>query len=183
MAMLACLAATGPLALLLSAPVWMFKLGRKFVFALMLLGTPMVVAAIGTGWLDGVLARSSEMSHKDLSAYERIVVPFNSIANQLQDPEILTGAGPGTSSRRLNVVQWPFSKLFYQYGLLTAVLFHLFLLTCVFDGPPTYVLPPIILIPALFFGGGFVSHTNTMPILLFCTLLKLPAGRGTTDAK
>src|SRR6195952_1783470 len=130
MAMLACLAATGPLSLLLSAPVWTFKLGRKFVFALMLLGTPMVVAAIGTGWLDGVLARSSEMSHKDSSAYERIVVPFNSIANQLQDPEILTGAGPGTSSRRLNVVQWPFSKLFYEYGLLTAVLFHLFLLTC-----------------------------------------------------
>ena len=173
-AMLACLAGSGPLALIASAPVWMFKLGRRFVFALLIVGVPLFAGALATDAFSFLMARSSELSNENSSGYARIIVPLQSAAEDLDRPgSLLSGYGPGSSTKGLNVSPWPFTKLLHEYGLATAVLFHVFLLACMLDGPPIAALSVIMLVPVLFFGGGLVSHATVMPLMLFGSLLRI----------
>jgi hypothetical protein len=178
-AMLACLAETGPVALILAGPFLLAKFGRKLAIIVVILGIPASLVLFEAGWLDIFLDRTTELSNSNSSGYNRVVLPLQSIIDQFSNSEepILTGFGPGSSTKGLNIVQWPFSKLFYEYGFLTAFLFHLYLLSCVFDRPPSYPLTLIMLLPLLFFGGGFVSHASVMPLILFGSLLRVGSGR------
>jgi hypothetical protein len=61
----------------------------------------------------------------------------------------------------------------HEYGLVSALLFHAFLASCVFAEKRSRATMFVALIPYLFFGGGFVSHASVMPLLLLCSLLKV----------
>ncbi len=174
-AILACLAGTGPTALLLTAPAWAPKLGRRLAVPLFAVGLPLLLVVSAAGWLAPLTNRSTELSNDRSSGYARIVEPLETIAGTIREPGIVfEGHGPGSSAKSPDAVQWPFSKLLYEYGLATAVLFHVFLLVSVLDAPPSRTLAIFLLVPYLFFGGGFVSHASVMPLLLLCSLL---AGR------
>lgn len=176
--MFACLAGSGPLGLVLTAPFWIVKLGRKWLMVLMLAGVPLMLVAAASGSLDHLVARSGELHDENSSGYARIVVPLQSIAEEYDRPgSTLTGSGPGTSPKALNISPWPFSKLYHEYGLLTAASFHLFLLVCVLDGPPILGLSVLMAVTELCFGGGFLSPANVLPLVMFGSLLRIGTGR------
>lgn len=171
-ATLACRAETGPVVLLITAPLWAARMGRRLFVPIALVGVPLMIVALHAGWLSSLTGRAGELGNSQSSGYARVVVPFETIRTTIADPDfLLTGLGPGASPRGANLVAWPFSKLLVEYGLVTAVLFHLYLLVCVLDGPPSRVLGLVMLLPYLFFGGGFVSHASVMPLLLLGSLL------------
>jgi len=181
-AMLACLAGTGPLTLAITAPLWVIRLPRKLSFILIFTGAPIVIAGFAVGWLDPMLARLNELSQENSSAYSRIVLPLQAITDQIASPgNWFTGWGPGSMVKGRDIVAWPFSKLLYEYGLLTAVLFHAYLLVCMFDRALSGILSIVMLVPFLFFGSGFVSHANVMPLLLFGALLRIKTPTASTQ--
>ena len=171
LAILACLAGTGFLMLALVSPLLAFKLNRRMLLLVLALAIPVLGVALFTNWLAPLFARSSELSSSNSSGFDRIVLPLQNIASQLGDPtRIFEGAGPGQSLKGHDLVDWPFSKLLLEYGLLTAILFHAYLVFSVVGSAPSRTLAVALLLVHLFFGGGFVSHTNVMPLLLFCAL-------------
>ena len=177
-AILGCLAITGPLTLLLTSPLWVGSLQTKKLLILGIIGASLIATALWGGWLDALLARSGELTSDSSSGYARIILPLQSIVEHLDNTDMLTtGHGPGSSPHVTDLVQWPFSKLLYEYGLLTAILFHVFFLVCLFDRPPSRALCCVMIIPYLFFGGGFVAHSNVMPLLLFGSLLSVDEPR------
>jgi hypothetical protein len=178
-AMLLCLAATGPTMVILVSPFLIAKLDRRTALIVLGLAVPLVIAALATGWLTPLLSRTGELSQTNSSGYGRIMAPLQVISAQLGNASsMFTGAGPGASPRIRDVVQWPFSKLLFEYGFLTAVIFHAYLVTSVFMTPPNRILALALLLMQLFFGGGFVSHANVMPILLLCSLLMVDPSLG-----
>ena len=176
-AVLACLAVSGPATLLLTLPFWGRALGRRLAIPVVVVGVALLGLAALSGWLDPLLARSGEIGNDQSSGHARIMLPLEQIASIIGDPRfLLSGLGPGASVKGTNAVQWPFSKLLLEYGLATAVVFHVFLLTAVLESPPSRVVATVMLIPFLFFGGGFVSHGTVMPMLLLCSLLRIEGG-------
>jgi hypothetical protein len=170
-AMLACLAGTGFLMLALVAPFLALKLDRRLMALVLVLAVPVLIAALFTSWLSPLLARSSELTSSNSSGFDRIVLPLQTIAEQLGDPtRVFIGAGPGQSVKGHDLVDWPFSKLLFEYGLLTAILFHIYLVFSVMGSAPGRILAASLLMACLFFGGGFVAHTNVMPLLILCAL-------------
>ncbi|MDB5562364.1 MAG: O-antigen ligase like rane protein, partial [Hyphomicrobiales bacterium] len=174
LAMLACLAVTGPAALVLASPLLLPGMQPGMRRALLLLIVPLAAAALLTGAFSPLLGRLGELGAVNSSGYGRIVAPLLAIADQAtNDPNWLLGYGAGSSPRANNVVQWPFSKLMYEYGLIVAIVFHLYLLSCVFSERRSRAVVFVALLPYLFFGGGFVSHASVMPLLLLGSLLKV----------
>ncbi len=167
-------AGSGPTILVLFSPLILRKLDRRLLTWGVCLGIPLLLLAVASGATSHLLARSSELSSDNSSAYARLVVPFRATVALAADPShLLTGDGPGSSPKGDNQVQWPLNKLIFEYGLLTAVLFHLFLVIAVLGSPPSRTLTLIVLVPHLFFGGGFVSHTNIMMLVLFGSLFRV----------
>ena len=140
------------------------------------LGLPIFLAALLLGAFTHVIERSSEFSNQHSSAYARITVPFEATLKLSADPDyLLVGNGPGTSVKALNTVQWPVNKLTYEYVLLTAIVFHAFLIVAILGQPASRTVALIIFIPHVLFGGGFV--TNIMMLVLFGSLLQLAPER------
>ena len=181
--LLACTAGTGPAMLVLASPLLLRHVERRHAVAAAVVGAPLLAAAAWAGLLDAFLSRAGEFADPKSSGYLRIVAPVLDLGRTLGDPwNLVTGTGPGTSSSAKDVLQWPVSKLAYEYGLLTAILFHLFLFAATLFRPPSRTLAVAVLIPHLLFGGGFVSHANVMLILLLCSLLDVrDDGPATTE--
>jgi hypothetical protein len=159
--------------LALASPLLLPRLRPRVRRALLALIVPVAVAAV-FGTFHSILSRSGELTASNSSGYARIVVPLLSIVDQaMHDPNLLLGHGAGSSPRALNGVQWPFSKLMYEYGLIVALLFHAFLASCVFAERRSREVMFVALMPYLFFGGGVVSHASVMPLLLLGSLLKV----------
>ena len=167
-------AGSGPTILALLSPFILRKLDRRLLKWGIGLGPPLLLLAVGSGVMSHLLDRSSELSSDNSSGYARLVLPFRAAMELAADPShLLTGDGPGSSPKRDDEVQWPLNKLAYEYGMLTALVFHAFLLVAVLGSPPSRTLSMIVLLPHLFFGGGFVSHTNIMMLMLFGSLFRI----------
>lgn len=166
------MAGTGPAVIAIISPFLFFQVGNRFKIIIIALVIPILVLAFTTGALDRLIGRANEFSDDKSSGYARIVVPFNSLIKLVQDESyLLTGNGAGSSPKGGDQVQWPASKLTYEYGLLVCILFHLFVTCSMLGKSVNKVLSLAILIPHLCFGGGFVSHTNLMLLVLFGSLL------------
>jgi len=138
------------------------------------LGVPIFLAAILLGAFTHLVERSSEFSNQNSSAYARFIVPFEATLRLSADPDYLVvGNGPGTSLRAVNTVQWPINKIIYEYGFLTAVVFHVFLFVAVLGKPASRTVAMVIFIPHVVFGGGFVTHANIMMLVFFGSLLRI----------
>ena len=117
--------------------------------------------------------RSSELSNDNSSGYSRLVTPFLETTALLENPAFLvSGEGAGSSPKGTEV-QWPANKLIYEYGTPTAVTFYVFLLFSILRNPPSRIVASVILIPHLFFGGGVVSHTNIMMLVMFGSMFRI----------
>ena len=166
-ALVAGMALTGFIAILVTLPFWFWRAEPRIILALALLIAPLAGAALSMGWLDPLIDRADELSSDASSAYARLVVPMQSIASQIGDPaHWFTGLGAGSSPKGADRVQWPFSKLLHEYGLASAVLFHVFLVQAVVSANYLRSVTVVLLLPYLCFGGGFVAHASVMPLLL-----------------
>jgi hypothetical protein len=173
-ALIAGMAGSGPTIIALFSPLLFFKMGARLRRWAIGLGLPLLLIAGAAGALSHFTQRTAEFSHDNSSAYARIVVPFESTVTLAENQDYLvTGNGPGSSPKGDNQVQWPANKLIFEYGLLTALLFHVFLVLAILGFPASRTMASIVLIPHLFFGGGFVSHTNIMLLVMFGSLIRL----------
>lgn len=156
-----------------SIPLFL-KMDRRLRAWTVGLGVPIFLLAVSLGAFTHFIERSSEFSNQNSSAYARITVPFEATLKLSSDPNYFAiGNGPGTSLKAINTVQWPFNKLTYEYGLVTAIAFHVFLTIAILGHPASRTVALIIFIPHIVFGGGFVTHTNIMMLILFGSLLQL----------
>lgn len=169
----ACMAVTGIATVLLSSPFWISRVDKRIWHILIWGIIPLILLAAHFGALDHLFARSDELSDNQSSGYARIMLPLQSISDQLSSSNVMFGHGAGSTPRAANFVEWPFSKLLYEYGIIVAILFHAYLLTCMFGRPLSRALSFSMLLPYLFFGGGFVSHASVMPLILFGSLLSV----------
>jgi hypothetical protein len=174
-ALLAGIAATGPAVIALFSPALLVQMDRRLRRFALGLSVPLLALAAASGAFSHLIDRSDEFVDAKSSAYARFVVPLDSTLTLLADPAyLLSGNGPGTSPKGSNEVQWPINKLTYEYGFLSALVFHAFVLFAMLAAPASRTLALIVLVPHLLFGGGFVSHTNLMMLVLFGSLLRVP---------
>lgn len=181
--LIACLAGTGLTVIALVSPLLLRHVDRRLMKWIVGIGLPLLLIGAWAGAFNHILDRSTEFSSSNSSAYARMVVPFNDTMTLASDPSYLvTGNGPGTSPKGNDQVQWPANKIIYEYGILAAILFHVFLLLAVLGSSVSRTLTLVVLIPHLFFGGGFVDHTSIMALVLFGSLLRLkPDSAGTAE--
>ncbi len=138
------------------------------------LGVPILLVAMLLGAFNHFIERSSEFTNQNSSAYGRITVPFEATIRLSSNPDYLVvGDGPGASYKAINTVQWPVNKITLEYGLVTAIVFHVFLAVAILGHPASRTVALVIFIPHIVFGGGFVTHTNIMMLVLFGSLLQL----------
>ena len=181
-ALLVGMAGSGPTIIALFSPFLLMQMDRRMLIWTIGVGGPLLILAVSLGALSHFVDRSAEFTHDNSSAYARVVIPFENTLAAIADPaHLIAGDGPGSSPKGNNQVQWPADKLISEYGLLTAVAFHIFLVVAVLGGSANRTLTMIVLVPHLFFGGGFVSHTNIMLLVLFGSLLR-PASRSEVKA-
>ncbi|MCB8878173.1 hypothetical protein [Acidisoma silvae] len=172
------MAGTGLAVIALVSPVLLFKLDRKLLKLASCIGLPLLVVAGLNGAFSHLLDRSTELSSSNSSGYARLVIPFDETWSLIANPSfLLVGDGPGTSPKGDNQVQWPANKLIYEYGLVTAVIFHIFLLWSVLGSPASRTMALVVLIPHLFFGGGIVAHSSVMTLVLFGSLIRIVPSR------
>jgi len=165
-------AGTGLTSLAICSVPLFFNLGPKLRRWIMLLGMPAMLALLLSGGLDHYLDRTSEFTNRNSSAYWRIVVPFEEMSRELADPGYLfAGNGPGTSIEKMTI---PPQKILYEYGLLAVLAYLAYLLTAVLWRPPSRIIGVLVVVPHLLFGGGFVSHTAIMMLVMFGSLLRVP---------
>ncbi|MCB8882198.1 hypothetical protein ACELLULO517_18270 [Acidisoma cellulosilytica] len=168
------MAGTGLAAIALVSPLLLFRLDRRLLKLAMGIGLPLILLAGLNGAFSHLLERSTELSSHNSSGYARLILPFEDTMTLIADPSfLLIGAGPGSSPKGDNQVQWPANKLIYEYGLLTAVIFHVFLLWAVLGSTFSRSLALVVLIPQLFFGGGIVAPTSVMMLVLFGSLIRI----------
>ena len=66
--------------------------------------------------------------------------PLSKTLNVATDPGFfLSGNGPGSSLKGNNQLQWPVNKLVFEYDVLTAFVFHVFLLFVVLRDSPSII--------------------------------------------
>jgi hypothetical protein len=165
-------AGSGLTALAICAVPLFFNMDRNLQRWTILLAIPMTLALVLSGTFDRYLDRSSEFTDRNSSAYWRMVVPLERMSRELADPGyVFAGNGPGASSERMTI---PAQKMVYEYGLLAALTFHAYLLTAVLRRSPSRTIGVFMLVPHLLFGGGFVTHTNIMMLVMFGSLLRMP---------
>ncbi len=163
-------AGTGVTALAMCSVPLFFKLAPFWRRWFIILGIPALIAVVASGGFSYYFDRSAEFSNQNSSAYERIVIPLKRISVEIVDPAyLLLGNGPGTAEK----MTVPMQKVLYEYGLLAALVFHAYVLVSVMSQAPSRTVAGVAVIPHLLFGGGFVSHTNIMLLVMLGSLLRL----------
>jgi hypothetical protein len=191
MAMLVSMAGTGIVILSLLSPFLLRKMDPRLRNWIIGIGMPVVVLAVAFGAFSHLSDRSSELGEKNSSGHGRLIAPFEDTVMLASDPTyIFNGNGPGTAAKAGDLtrsddaeVQWPADKLIYEYGLLTAIAFHIYLIMAAFRSSPSPVLAAVVFIPHMCFGGGFVVPTNIVLLIIFCTLLRLKLDEGLTPVR
>ncbi|MFL5257908.1 MAG: hypothetical protein ACJ8AI_34515 [Rhodopila sp.] len=167
-ALLVGMAGTGVAVAALVSPFLLWQADRRLRRWAAGLVVPLLVISAGSGLLDHYFARQDEFSRSNSSAHARFVTPFEETKRLLGDPGyFLTGDGPGVAPRS---AAWPITKLSYDYGVLAAVLFQVFLAVACLAAPPSRIVALTVLIPKLFFGGGFIDIAS---LVICCSLLRV----------
>jgi hypothetical protein len=169
------MAGTGITLIMLLSPLLLPRMGRPLRGLALKVGIPLVLIVGAMGTIPYLVQRSQEFSDPRSSGYVRMDLPFETTIDLFADPSYLvSGNGPGSTPKLAETkVTWPSSKLAYEYGTLTSVIFHAFLLVSVLGQPTSRVLALAGLLPTLIFGGGFLSAPNTMLMVMFGSLLRL----------
>lgn len=159
------LASTVPLIVLRASP----KLGGLLFAGLLLLPPAIFVS----GWWDAVGHRLSELERPNTSGNHRFVAPAEELEMFYRTPEsIYSGRGAGNILQRLDVVWWSITKTSVEYGLITTILFHLFLIYVLFVNTPTRRLSVGLLISFVFLNGSLAVPVNGLICYILAGFLR-----------
>jgi hypothetical protein len=140
-----------------------------------------------------LLDRRSEASQQNSSGSLRFVQPYTEVAAGLaEDPDrYLVGAGAGSSERLLEstrgggqgvaVVYSIAPKLGFEYGLIAAVIFVVFLLVSILRGPPVPALPSSIIVMIFFLSGSLLQPHTILTAWLLTSIWGAAVTVGVSD--
>jgi hypothetical protein len=161
-------AGTGLLMAALVSPFLLLRLSKRLVWVGILPSLMIVTTAVSMGWYEEVQQRFSEFNRSDSSGYMRFIEPGEKLAEFTSaSSSIYTGVGAGAAPKDPGVVWWSVTKLVAEYGIVTAVLFHLFFLVALFADAPCRLLALTIALMFSFMGSNLLC----MPIVNLCLLL------------
>ncbi len=166
---------TGVLMLLILSPWLLRKMDRNLRRLTLKAGIPLLLVVSATGTTSYLAQRSDELSNENSSAYGRFYVPFEQTVILFANPSyLISGNGPGSTPKsETDFVTWPSNKLTYEYGTLTAIVFHIYLLVSVLAEALSPIVALASVVPTLMFGGGFMSPPNTMLMVMFGSLFRM----------
>jgi hypothetical protein len=161
-------AGTGLLMVALVSPFLLLRLSKRLVWVGILPSLMIVTTAVSMGWYEEVQQRFSEFNRSDSSSYMRFIEPGEKLAEFTSDSSsIYTGMGAGAAPKDPGFVWWSVTKLVAEYGIVTAILFHVFFLTALFADAPSRLLALTIALMFSFMGSNLLC----MPIVNLCLLL------------
>jgi hypothetical protein len=161
-------AGTGLLMVALVAPFLLLRFSKRLVWIGILPSLAVATTAFSLGWYEQVQERFFEFNQSDSSSYMRFIEPGEKLAKFASDsPSIYTGVGAGATPKDPGVVWWSVTKLVAEYGIVTAILFHIFFLSALFADAPSRL---VALALALMF-GFMGSYLLAMPVVNLCLLL------------
>ena len=179
--LLATFAGTGPLLILMCAPVVLWKLNLRSILLVLAVFSIGYVAADRIQWYQQVQGRLTEYKSQGSSANKRFIEPLEAMAVTIQKPEyILSGIGPGNTAKNDGTVAWAISKVAVEYGLLCTVAFFGLVGYSLFGGAPSKRLAFALLIFFNFMGGGIIIPVYPMLIFLFGGLFRVKAEKGSS---
>jgi hypothetical protein len=175
--LLAIFAGTGLLLLLLVSPLLAARLPIRRAILLGVIGLAVLVVALNSGWYDQIDQRFAELGDPSDSGYLRFVDPWVRLREFATRPDAwYTGNGAGSTPKAPGVVWWAVTKLATEYGVLTAILFHIYFVGALMWRAPSYRLALILLLWFSFMGSSLL----TFPVIALCLLLgasfRLPPG-------
>lgn len=139
-----------------------------------------------------LLDRRAETSQQGSSGYLRFVQPYDEVSRGLAEDPIryVIGAGAGASDRLLEsdrgggeaVVYTVPAKMAFEYGLVAAMLFILFLLLSIYRGPPLAVLPTTVTFMIFFLSGSLLQPHTVFTAWLLTSIWGPPVTVGVSDA-
>ena len=166
-------AGTGILLLVISAPVLLSRLSWKSVLVVGLIFAICVGIAIRINWYQSVEQRFTEYQREGASANHRFIEPFVELRDVLASPKfIVSGIGPGNGPKGHNEFWWVSTKMAYEYGVLSALSFIVFLGYCLFDRPPSKRIA-FVMFCFLNFMVGFLIPVYPVLMLVSGTLFRL----------
>jgi hypothetical protein len=173
--LVACFAGTGLLMVALTAPFLLTRFNRK---TWMLIGVGFLVAlvvAYEIGWFHAVQHRFTEYQLHGSSSNQRFIAPWLLMMEFVQggSDALFTGWGAGSILKARDIVWWPLAKVTVEYGVLTSVAFHAFLIYAMFVHTPNWRASVGFLLFYSFMGGGFLVPVYPLVCLLFCCLFRL----------
>ena len=170
--MLSAFAGSGPLTLLLVAPVVLFRSSAKLVLGAFFAVAIAILIVQLSGNMELIYDRLEEFNTPDTSAFLRFTAPLVAFSDYLKDDGwVYRGIGAGNIEKAPNIVWWAANKLFREYGLLTALSWLAMLLFAMFKHAPNVILSATMLIVFQFMGGYLsIPPVALLLILLTCIL-------------
>jgi len=151
--------------MVICGPVLLTRLSRRSILIVGAVFLACIAAAIGINWYENVEHRFTEVFQYGSSAHDRFIVPFQILADLFAHPEsVFSGNGPGSSAKDLGDTWWTFTKVAYEYGLVTAVLFTIFMGYVLFKNAPSGRIAFVLMILFNFMAGFLIP---VYPMLLF----------------
>lgn len=175
-ALLATFAGTGPLLLLLSAPVLLAKLSPRSVFIAVIIFIAGYFVAERIHWYQQVQGRLTEYRMQGTSAHLRFVDPLIALGDSARRPErLLSGIGPGNTAKEDGTVSWAATKVAVEYGMIPLLGFSAFIGYVLFRGAPSQRMAFVLLVFFNFMGGGIVIPIYPIMIFILGGLFRIEA--------
>jgi hypothetical protein len=136
--LVASFAGTGLLLLAICSPVLLTKVSRKSILAVVLIFAVGLIVAIRINWYQQVNQRFTEYKQTGASANHRFVEPLYFLIDSLGEPRaIFVGQGPGAIPKGDQKIWWAVTKISYEYGLVSAIVFCILLGYYLIAGAPS----------------------------------------------
>ncbi len=172
--LLSTFAGTGPLLLVLCAPVLIWKLSPRSIGAFVLVLAIGFVAADRIQWYQQVQGRFTEYEKQNSSASKRFVDPLISLVDAVQNKDaFFTGIGPGNTVKTDGTVSWAVTKVSVEYGLLPMLAFASFVGYVLFKNAPSQRVAFLLVVLFNFMGGGIIIPIYPLMLFLFGGLFRL----------
>jgi hypothetical protein len=173
---------TGLLLFLAIVPLYMIRRGWGGLFLLAVPATLFAAAVLAGPKLLALLNRVSEFGSDQSSGFARFLSPFY-LFDEYLFPRLdttLFGMGPGSiepyfklTAFQLHDPTW--GKLIFEYGLVGAVPFMIFVLHCFFAGTRSVWLATALFLNYLILGGNLVDARLQVLIVVLVVLQNRPA--------
>lgn len=171
--MLSAFAGTGLLLVLSAMPLVLLRTSPRVAGLLAAALLILPPAVFLSGWYEAVQHRITELNRPHTSGNQRFVAPVIEMREFYKRPEsIYSGKGAGNILQNPDIVWWSLAKVSVEYGLISTVLFHIFLIHMLFSRTPTRRLALGLLVSFVFLNGSLAVPVNGFICYLLAGLLR-----------